>query len=170
MWSLAIFLLYHVVTIECFVVSRPKLGIIKANEADNILSLHKMTPATMVTDVLEQATSFWMTAVDTTMVTPPESAGISYSKASYYTVLGLYLMSFPGLWSIVKRSTAAKVKRKTYVTPGENAKENDAKGLRQQAGEIMACKYFSRATKRKLVFSGENNSSFLIDLGLAKYV
>lgn len=45
----------------------------------------------------------------------PEAGGVSYSKASYYTVLALYLMSFPGLWSQIKRSTAAKVKRKTYV-------------------------------------------------------
>jgi hypothetical protein len=47
-------------------------------------------------------------------------------------------MSFPGLWSTIKRSTTAKMKRKTFVTPGENAA--NGKGLRQQAGEIMACK------------------------------
>lgn len=70
---------------------------------------------------------------------PPEVAGISYSKASYYTVLGLYLMSFPGLWSQIKRSTVAKVKRKTFVAKGE--KETDGMSLRQQAGEIMACTY-----------------------------
>jgi Cofactor assembly of complex C subunit B len=46
----------------------------------------------------------------------PEAGGVSYSKASYYTVLGLYLFSFPGLWSTIKRSTTAKIKRKTYVT------------------------------------------------------
>ncbi len=39
----------------------------------------------------------------------------SYSKASYYTTLALYVASFPGLWSQIKRSTKAKVKRKTYV-------------------------------------------------------
>lgn len=65
---------------------------------------------------------------------------VTYSKASYYTVLGLYLMSFPGLWSQIKRSTTAKMKRKTYISPGEKA-EGGGKDLRQQAGEIMACKY-----------------------------
>jgi Cofactor assembly of complex C subunit B len=70
---------------------------------------------------------------------PPETAGISYSKASYYTVLGLYLMSFPGIWSTVKRSTTAKIKRKTYVSPGEKSGAAKAMSLRQQAGEIMAC-------------------------------
>lgn len=49
-------------------------------------------------------------------VLPPEAGEISYSKYSYYTVLGLYLLSFPGLWSTIKRSTKAKFKRKTYVT------------------------------------------------------
>jgi Cofactor assembly of complex C subunit B len=74
---------------------------------------------------------------------PPETAGISYSKTSYYTVLGLYLMSFPGVWSQIKRSTTAKIKRKTYVSPGEKSGSEKAMTLRQQAGEIMACKCFS---------------------------
>ena len=67
-----------------------------------------------------------------------EDEGVGYSQVSYYTILGLYLMSFPGLWSQIKRSTDAKIKRKTYVSKGENAPEG--KGLRQEAGEIMACK------------------------------
>lgn len=49
-------------------------------------------------------------------VIPGTSGEVSYSRASYYTILGLYLMSFPGIWSTVKRSTSAKVKKKTYVT------------------------------------------------------
>jgi Cofactor assembly of complex C subunit B len=89
---------------------------------------------------------------------PPEAGGISYSKTSYYTILALYTLSFPGLWSTIKRSTKAKVKRMTFVTPGENAPpvksslsssdggvgNNNMKpglSLRQQAGEIMACTY-----------------------------
>jgi Cofactor assembly of complex C subunit B len=42
------------------------------------------------------------------------------------------------LWSTIKRSTAAKVKNKTFVTAGE---ASGGKGLREQAGEIMACTY-----------------------------
>lgn len=63
----------------------------------------------------------------------------AYSKASYYTTLGLYVMSFPGIWSQIKRSTSAKVKRKTFIGDGEAV--DGGKDLRQQAGEIMACKY-----------------------------
>ena len=46
---------------------------------------------------------------------PGTSGEVSYSQASYYTILGLYLLSFPGLWSVIKRSTTAKIKRKTFV-------------------------------------------------------
>ncbi|KAL7560893.1 hypothetical protein ACA910_008176 [Epithemia clementina (nom. ined.)] len=69
------------------------------------------------------------------LTAPPEAGGVSYSKASYYTILGLYALSFPGLWSTIKRSTTAKIKQITYVAPGENA---EGRSLRQQAGEIMA--------------------------------
>jgi Cofactor assembly of complex C subunit B len=82
--------------------------------------------------------SSFMLSVDA--FAPPETDGISYSKTSYYTVLGLYLMSFPGVWSQIKRSTTAKIKRKTYVSPGEKSGSEKAMTLRQQAGEIMACK------------------------------
>lgn len=38
-----------------------------------------------------------------------EAAGsVGYSKFSYYTTLGLYVLSFPGLWSVIKRATKTK--------------------------------------------------------------
>ena len=60
------------------------------------------------------------TAVDTSTASDiveegSKSFAPTYSKASYYTTLALYVASFPGLWSQIKRSTKAKVKRKTYV-------------------------------------------------------
>lgn len=36
-----------------------------------------------------------------------DSAG--YSLASYYTSLGLFVISVPGLWSLIKRSVKSKV-------------------------------------------------------------
>jgi hypothetical protein len=85
--------------------------------------------------ILETAASSLLLSEDAV----PAVGEVSYSKASYYTVLALYIMSFPGLWSQIKRSTSAKVKRKTFVSRGENASSEDGKDLRQQAGEIMAC-------------------------------
>lgn len=74
----------------------------------------------------------------------------AYSKASYYTTLGLYILSFPGIWSQIKRSTKAKLKRKTFVSDGESA--DGGKDLRQQAGEIMA---YMKANNYEVVEAGE---------------
>ena len=82
--------------------------------------------------------------------TIPGSGGVGYSKASYYTTLGLYVLSFPGIWSQIKRSTSAKVKRKTFVSDGEAA--SDGKDLRQQAGEIMA---YMKANNYEVLEAGE---------------
>ncbi|KAK8969846.1 hypothetical protein KSP40_PGU006535 [Platanthera guangdongensis] len=35
--------------------------------------------------------------------------GTTYSPASYYTSLGLFVISVPGLWSLIKRSVKPKV-------------------------------------------------------------
>eukprot|EP00568_Trieres_chinensis_P004025 CAMPEP_0183291130 /NCGR_PEP_ID=MMETSP0160_2-20130417/655_1 /TAXON_ID=2839 ORGANISM="Odontella Sinensis, Strain Grunow 1884" /NCGR_SAMPLE_ID=MMETSP0160_2 /ASSEMBLY_ACC=CAM_ASM_000250 /LENGTH=281 /DNA_ID=CAMNT_0025451889 /DNA_START=90 /DNA_END=935 /DNA_ORIENTATION=+ len=75
---------------------------------------------------------------------------VTYSKASYYTTLGLYVLSFPGIWSQIKRSTKAKVKRKTYISPGENT--DGGKDMRQQAGEIMA---YMKANNYEVAEAGE---------------
>ncbi|CAJ1930623.1 unnamed protein product [Cylindrotheca closterium] len=83
-------------------------------------------------------------------VIPGTSGEVSYSRASYYSILGLYLISFPGIWSTVKRSTKTKVKKKTYVTKGEM--EKDGKSLREQAGEIMA---YMKANNYEVVEAGE---------------
>lgn len=95
---------------------------------------------------LVEPSHLWDQAVSTLIASstdatgPPEAGGVSYSKASYYTILGLYLLSLPGLWSTVKRSTKAKVKRKTFVSKGEKASTGTGKSLREEAGGIMACK------------------------------
>lgn len=83
---------------------------------------------------------------------PGTSGDVSYSRASYYVILGLYLTSFPGLWSVIKRSTSAKVKRKTYVSQGEKASTGDGKSLREQAGEIMA---YMKANNYDVIDAGE---------------
>lgn len=99
-------------------------------------SLHLLEP----THVFDQVVSSLTVASGDAISGPPEAGGVSYSKASYYTILALYLLSFPGLWSTVKRSTTAKVKRKTFVTKGEKATAGPGKSLREEAGGIMACK------------------------------
>jgi hypothetical protein len=47
--------------------------------------------------------------------TPPTTAP---PASSYYVSLGLFLLTLPGLWSLIKRSPKAKVKRKTFEVAG----------------------------------------------------
>eukprot|EP00249_Psilotum_nudum_P005683 c19117_g1_i1 orf=247-1170(-) len=67
-----------------------------------------------------------------------ENAG--YSQASYYSSLGLFLLSLPGLWSLIKRSAKSKIVQKTFTVPGPSATEG--KPPSQIAGEITS--FFAR--------------------------
>ena len=59
-----------------------------------------------------------------------------FSQVSYYTTLALYVLSFPGIYSLVKRSVKSKVVRKTYEVAGPAAAEGRA--TREVAGDIVA--------------------------------
>ncbi|XP_051114932.1 protein COFACTOR ASSEMBLY OF COMPLEX C SUBUNIT B CCB1, chloroplastic [Andrographis paniculata] len=61
-----------------------------------------------------------------------------YSLASYYTSLGLFVISVPGLWSLIKRSVKSKVVQKTFIGEGTGWK----KSPNQVAGEILS--FFTR--------------------------
>jgi len=73
-----------------------------------------------------------------------------FSAASYYTTLGLYVVSFPGVYSLVKRSGKAKVVRKTYEVLGPAAAGGRA--TRELAGDIVA---FFQANNYKIVEAAE---------------
>ncbi|KAL2551877.1 cofactor assembly of complex C [Forsythia ovata] len=60
-----------------------------------------------------------------------------YSLASYYTSLGLFIISVPGLWSLIKRSVKSKIVQKTFIGEGEGKKLPN-----QVAGEILS--FFTR--------------------------
>ncbi|KAK1319017.1 hypothetical protein QJS10_CPB04g00098 [Acorus calamus] len=67
-------------------------------------------------------------------VTGLAEGAVGYSLASYYTSLGLFVISVPGLWSLIKRSVKSKIVQKTYVV-GE-------KEPKQVAGEVLS--FFTR--------------------------
>ncbi|XP_059669916.1 protein COFACTOR ASSEMBLY OF COMPLEX C SUBUNIT B CCB1, chloroplastic [Cornus florida] len=62
---------------------------------------------------------------------------VGYSSASYYTSLGLFVISVPGLWSLIKRSVKSKIVQKTFIREGEGKKVPN-----QLAGEILS--FFTR--------------------------
>lgn len=81
-----------------------------------------------------------------------EEISVGYSKFSYYTTLGLYVLSFPGLWSVVKRATKTKYKEATYEIPGPASTEPGAESVKQTAAKIIA--YF-QANNYKILEAGE---------------
>mmetsp|Transcript_12889 Transcript_12889/g.24206 ORF Transcript_12889/g.24206 Transcript_12889/m.24206 type:complete len:270 (+) Transcript_12889:409-1218(+) len=120
-------------------------NVLKSNTAMNLVDM-----ADVSASIFSAANDFSSIILSQAPAASPAEFEPSYSKASYYTVLGLYLMSFPGIWSQIKRSTKAKIKRKTYVSDGESV--NGGKDLRQQAGEIMA---YMKANNYEVVEAGE---------------
>ncbi|CAN6363054.1 unnamed protein product [Urochloa humidicola] len=65
------------------------------------------------------------------------AGGTGYSQASYYTSLGLFVLSVPGLWSLIKRSVKSKIVQKTFVKEG-----GELMAPNQVAGEILS--FFTR--------------------------
>jgi hypothetical protein len=63
-------------------------------------------------------------------------APTGYSSVSLYFTLALYVLTLPGLYSLVTRSVKASLTQKTYDVPGPA--NPTAKPLRQTAAEIMA--------------------------------
>jgi len=95
---------------------------LQQKQTSSVLSLAPIHDISfLVSDAADAIADAASSAVDTTSATSDiveegsKSFAPTYSKASYYTTLALYVASFPGLWSQIKRSTKAKVKRKTYV-------------------------------------------------------
>ena len=98
-------------TAEGFTIPSPALQVKQVNNNNNVITRQNMVfdPS----NVAEQFTS--IVSSSSNLLSDADVVDASYSKVSYYTTLGLYVMSFPGLWSQVKRSTTAKLKRKTYI-------------------------------------------------------
>ena len=55
---------------------------------------------------------------DSSAAAHAESMTTSPPASSYYVSLGLFLFTLPGLWSLIKRSPKAKIKRKTFEVAG----------------------------------------------------
>lgn len=140
--SIASIVVFFLRTASAFTIPSPALQT-QVNHNIGIVTRTNMIPnLSQITTSLVEST--------TNVLADGEVMESSYSRVSYYTTLGLYVMSFPGLWSQVKRSTTAKLKRKTYISDGENIE--GGKDLRQQAGEIMA---YMKANNYEVVEAGE---------------
>ena len=59
----------------------------------------------------------------------------TFSSASYYTTLALYVLALPGVYSLVTRSVKAKVVRKVYEVLGPGS--DGGRPTRELAGDIV---------------------------------
>jgi len=95
---------------------------------------------------------------DGSVPTPPTS---SPPAGSYYVSLGLFLFTLPGLWSLIKRSPKAKVKRKTFEVPGPAVP--GAMGLDTRARQIFnymkQYNYTVKETGEVIKFEGNYRAS-----------
>lgn len=84
------------------------------------------------------------------------SSNVEYSKLSLYFTLALYILSVPGLFSLVSRSVKVKPVQKQYDIPGPA--NPTSKPLRQTAGEIAAyfkaMNYEINAAEEVITFTG----------------
>lgn len=76
--------------------------------------------------------------------------GSGFAATSYYTTLAVYVLSFPGIYSLVKRSVKSKVVRKTYEVAGPAAA--GGRPTREVAGDIVA---FFQANNYKITDAAE---------------
>ena len=70
---------------------------------------------------LPAAALLWALAELPAAAAVEELVGSGPPASSYYVSLGLFVMTVPGLYSLIKRAPAAKIKRKTYTVAGPAA-------------------------------------------------
>lgn len=81
--------------------------------------------------------------------------------SSYYVSLGLFLVTLPGLWSLIKRSPKAKVRRKTFEVAGPAVEGHvplDSRA-RQIFNYFKTYNYTVKATGEVIVFEGNYKAS-----------
>jgi len=123
----------------------------KKQNSDDMMMMMMMIDDFSLSSMSNLADSFTLLsdASVTSSITPELAPATTRVNVSYYTTLALYALSFPGLWSTIKRSTGAKIKRKSYVSP---ALQSGGKDQRSQAGEIMA---YMKANNYEVLEAGE---------------
>eukprot|EP00210_Caulerpa_lentillifera_P001506 g1444.t1 len=150
-----------------------------------LTTLHSFSPPikTPVHCCTPSKSQFLHSIRDAFLLTPPlflvASAGpvfavelpSSLPQGSYYVTLGLFVMTVPGLWSLIKRSTKSKIKRRSYLVAGP-AKEG-AMDLSERAKQIsryfLNYNYRVKSTSDVIVFVGDFQSSLGQALQLVLY-
>lgn len=119
----------------CLTVAAQRPARLKQQQISATASTERVT--SQLSDALPASFALWVLSE-----VPAISAELSGGPpaSSYYVSLGLFLITLPGLWSLIKRAPKAKVRRRTYEVPGPG--QEGAKPLDARAREIF--QYFKR--------------------------
>ena len=110
-----------------------------------------MVDADAMTSVASSLNDDALASVASSFQTAYDFQGFQGSYASLYATLGLYILSFPGLWSTIKRATKVALVQKTYEFPGEKAAV-EGRPMREIAGDVMA---YMQANNYEVADAGE---------------
>lgn len=143
---------------RCVLGQRRSVVVAAGNEEKDIPSTPvdgiSLTDASMASFTLWALTALpAAAATDIPVGSPPAS--------SYYVSLGLFVITLPGLWSLIKRAPKAKVKRKTFEVAGpstEGAMPLDARA-KQIFSYFKNYNYIVKSTGEVIVFEGNYKAS-----------
>lgn len=80
----------------------------KRNRVSPVVTAMVVEPLSAVSSSAIQIHQWWEQNPSSLLLMSETGGG--YSLASYYTSLGLFVISVPGLWSLIKRSVKSKVR------------------------------------------------------------
>ena len=124
------------------------------------LTLPKLpnTPARFGSDIAQppDLAAVWALTLATAPLPALAEEVSTFSSASYYTTLALYVLALPGVYSLVTRSVKAKVVRKVYEVLGPAA--DGGRPTRELAGDIVgffqANNYKIKEASDVIIFEG----------------
>merc|ERR1719460_1803879 len=116
------------------------------------------TPARFGSDIAQppDLAAVWALTLATAPLPALAEEVSTFSSASYYTTLALYVLALPGVYSLVTRSVKAKVVRKTYEVLGPAS--DGGRPTRELAGDIVgffqANNYKIKEASDVIIFEG----------------
>uniref|UniRef100_A0A7S1CVW9 Uncharacterized protein n=1 Tax=Picochlorum oklahomense TaxID=249345 RepID=A0A7S1CVW9_9CHLO len=141
---------------EIFIVTRRSGGIAVRAEKQHAVEVQEQRHTTTAALAL-----FSLLCIQPDVAFASDAVTGSPPASSYYVSLGLFLLTLPGLWSLIKRSPKAKIKRKTFEVDGpavEGHMPLDTRA-RQIFSYFKNYNYTVKSTGEVIVFEGNYRAS-----------
>eukprot|EP00889_Picochlorum_renovo_P003590 jgi/Picre1/30620/NNA_005981.t1 len=117
---------------EIFIVTRRSGGIAVRADKQHAVEVQEQRHTTTAALAL-----FSLLCIQPDVAFASDAVTGSPPASSYYVSLGLFLLTLPGLWSLIKRSPKAKIKRKTFEVDGPAVEGHMPASLGQAAALVL---------------------------------